>query len=109
MFMGRSFGYPMVPNAARAWFQISPPVEQYIVDLANATRNHREAALGVSPRASLNLMKGAKAMAMVKGRDFVTPTDVQDVARSVMSVRLIARSGDNAPDWAWEYPFHHRQ
>ncbi len=68
---------------------INELVKQYIVDLANATRTHREAALGVSPRASLNLMKGAKAMAMVKGRDFVTPDDVKAIATPIMAHRVL--------------------
>ena len=68
---------------------INELVKQYIVDLSNATRDHREAALGVSPRASLNLMKGAKAMAMVRGRDFVTPDDVKAIAVPVMAHRVL--------------------
>lgn len=68
---------------------INELVKQYIVDLANASRNHREAALGVSPRASLSLMKGAKAMAMVRSRDFVTPDDVKAIAVSVMAHRVL--------------------
>ena len=47
-------------------------VKQYIVELSNATRLHPEAALGVSPRASINLMKGGKAYAMLHERDFLT-------------------------------------
>jgi MoxR-like ATPase len=68
---------------------ISDLVKQYIVDLANASRDHREAALGVSPRASLSLMKGSKAMAMIKSRDFVTPDDVKVIAVSVMAHRVL--------------------
>jgi MoxR-like ATPase len=68
---------------------ISELVKQYIVDLSNATREHREAALGVSPRASLSLMKGAKAMAMIRARDFVTPDDVKAIAVSVMGHRVL--------------------
>jgi MoxR-like ATPase len=64
-------------------------VKQYIVDLANATRTHREAALGVSPRASLSLMKGARARAMLQGRDFVVPDDVKSIAVSVMAHRVL--------------------
>lgn len=64
-------------------------VKQYIVDLANATRSHREAALGVSPRASLSLMKGAKALAMLKGRDYVSPDDVKAIAVAVMAHRVL--------------------
>jgi MoxR-like ATPase len=68
---------------------INDLVKQYIVDLANATREHREAQLGVSPRASLNLMKGSKAMAMVRGRDYVVPDDVKAIAEAVMAHRVL--------------------
>ena len=68
---------------------INDLVKQYIVDLANATRDHRDAALGVSPRASLNLMKGSKAMAMVAGRDYVNPDDVKRIATAVMAHRVL--------------------
>ncbi len=68
---------------------IDPLVKQYIVDMANATRTHREAALGVSPRASLSLMKGAKAFAMLQGRDYVVPDDIKGIAVSVMAHRVL--------------------
>lgn len=64
-------------------------LKQYIVDLASATRTHREAALGVSPRASLSLMKGAKAYAMLQGRDYVIPDDVKAIAVAVMAHRVL--------------------
>lgn len=68
---------------------INDLVKQYIVDLSTATRSHRESSLGVSPRASLNLMKGSKAMAMVRGRDYVNPDDVKSIASSVMAHRVM--------------------
>ncbi|MSQ08434.1 MAG: MoxR family ATPase [Dehalococcoidia bacterium] len=68
---------------------IDPLVKQYIVDMANATRTHREAALGVSPRASLSLMKGAKAFALLQGRDYVVPDDIKGIAVSVMAHRVL--------------------
>ncbi len=68
---------------------IDPLVKQYIVDMASATRTHREAALGVSPRASLGLMKGAKAFALLQGRDYVVPDDVKGIAVSVMAHRVL--------------------
>ena len=64
-------------------------VKQYIVELSNATRSHRDASLGVSPRASLNLMKGAKAMALLRGRDYVIPDDVKFIAPAVMAHRVL--------------------
>ncbi len=64
-------------------------VKKYIVDLASTTRSHREVALGVSPRASLNLMKGAKAHAMFDGRDYAVPDDVKSIAHAVMAHRVL--------------------
>ncbi len=64
-------------------------IKQYIVDVANATRSHPDTTLGVSPRASINLMKGAKAFAMLQGRDYVIPDDVKAIAVPVMSHRVL--------------------
>lgn len=64
-------------------------IKQYIVDIANATRSHPDTTLGVSPRASINLMKGAKAFAMLQGRDYVIPDDVKAIAVAVMSHRVL--------------------
>jgi MoxR-like ATPase len=64
-------------------------IKEYIVALTNATRDHTDASLGVSPRASLALMRGAQARALIDGRDFVSPDDVKSLARAVMAHRLI--------------------
>ena len=64
-------------------------VKQYIVNLSNGTREHDDATLGVSPRASINLMKGSKAMAMLQGRDYVVPDDVKGIAVPVMAHRVL--------------------
>ena len=64
-------------------------IKQYIVDIANATRSHPDTTLGVSPRASINLMKGAKAFAMLQDRDYVIPDDVKAIAVPVMSHRVL--------------------
>ena len=64
-------------------------VKKYIVDIANATRNHPEAALGVSPRASINLMKGGKAYALLHERDYVIPDDVKAIASAVLAHRVL--------------------
>lgn len=68
---------------------IEDSVKTYIVELASATRRDGQIYLGVSPRASLALMKAAQAYALLKGRDFVTPDDVQYLAPFVFSHRLI--------------------
>ncbi|SFT65082.1 MoxR-like ATPase [Lishizhenia tianjinensis] len=61
----------------------------YIAAITVKTRNHGKVYLGASPRASLAILKSAKAMAAIKGRDFVTPDDIQFVAPHVLNHRLI--------------------
>lgn len=62
---------------------------QYIAQIINKTRNHGKLYLGGSPRASLSILKAAKAFAAIRGRDFVTPDDIQFVAIHVLNHRLI--------------------
>jgi MoxR-like ATPase len=68
--------------------QLAESVQQYLVDLAVATRNHRNITLGLSPRGLLIWQRVAQARAHLLGRDFVTPDDVQQVASPVLEVRL---------------------
>ncbi len=63
----------------------------YIVDLAEASRHHPDVALGASPRASLCLLKCARARALLDGRPYFTHEDVQAVALGVLGHRLIVR------------------
>lgn len=63
-------------------------VQEYLVDLAHATRNHAAVSLGLSPRGLLIWQRVAQAWAYLHGRDFVMPDDVQDVAPAVLEVRL---------------------
>lgn len=63
----------------------------YIVDLAEASRTHPDLSLGASPRASLCLLRCARARALLDGRHYFTHEDVQSVAQSVLSHRLIIR------------------
>jgi MoxR-like ATPase len=64
---------------------------KYIVDLAEASRDHPDVALGASPRASLCMLKCARARALLAGRHYFTHEDVQDVALGVLGHRLIIR------------------
>jgi MoxR-like ATPase len=64
---------------------------EYIVDLAEASRSHPDVALGASPRASLCLLRCARARALLDGRHYFTHEDVQAVAKPVLSHRLIVR------------------
>lgn len=67
----------------------SPAIRQYLVDLAGATRSSSAIRLGVSPRATLHLLRASRAHAALRGRDHVLPDDVQAVAVAVLAHRLI--------------------
>lgn len=62
---------------------------KYIASITHKTRNHGKIYLGGSPRASLSMLKAAKALAAIRGRDFVTPEDIQFVSKHVLNHRLI--------------------
>ena len=79
---------------AVAKISVNQRVQEYIVDLVEATRNNASIELGVSPRGMLLWQRMAQAWAMLQGRDFVTPSDVLQVAYPVLSVRLLATNGD---------------
>lgn len=67
---------------------ISDDVLNYIVNIVNQTRNHPHIAIGASPRGSIALMKGSKALAMLRGRDYVKPDDVKYLAPAILGHRL---------------------
>lgn len=73
---------------------IDEAVQRYIIALCEATRSHESVALGVSPRGMLIWQQVSKSWALLQGRDFVTPADVQAVAHPVLGVRLVARQFD---------------
>ena len=62
---------------------------QFIAHLVQSTRNHKSIYLGGSPRASLAIMNASKAIAAIKGRDFVTPEDILDVVPPILRHRII--------------------
>jgi len=64
-------------------------VRRYIVSLVEETRRHQDAALGASPRSSLGLFKGSRALALVRERDYVIPDDVKELAEPVLEHRVI--------------------
>jgi len=68
-------------------------VLDYVLDVADATRNHPEVALGASPRASLSVLHAAQAHATVTGRDFVSPDDVKAVAPASLAHRIVLANG----------------
>ena len=68
---------------------VGPEVRQYCVDLVTATRRMPELRLGASPRATLQLVRAARAQAALQGRGFVVPDDVRAVAVPVLAHRLL--------------------
>ena len=68
---------------------IEPQLIRFIAEIVNATRNNPSLFLGASPRASLAILKASKASAAIKGRDFVTPEDIVEMALPVMRHRII--------------------
>ena len=64
-------------------------VREYLVTLAEATRSHQDAALGASPRASLGLFRTGRALALIRGRDYVLPDDIKELAVPVLAHRLV--------------------
>ena len=67
------------------------PIIEYIAKLVRKTRENRNLVLGASPRASIWLLLGSKAQAALRGRNFVTPDDIKQLAAPVLRHRLILR------------------
>ena len=67
-------------------------VKQYVVRIAEETRRDRSVSLGASPRASLMLLTASMAWALLHGRDYVLPDDVQRMARPVLCHRMVMRT-----------------
>lgn len=68
---------------------IEPKLVEFIARIVNETRNNPALYLGASPRASLSILRASKASAALKGRDFVTPEDIKEVAGPVLRHRII--------------------
>lgn len=87
------FTADMILDIQRALPQVhgNDGLMQYIVDLAEASRVHPDLTLGASPRASLCLLRSARARALLDGRHYFTHEDVHAVARPVLAHRLIIR------------------
>ncbi|MES2445845.1 MAG: MoxR family ATPase [Bacteroidota bacterium] len=68
---------------------VEPKLLAYVAQITHETRNNKSLYLGASPRASLAMINGAKAIAAMAGRDFVTPDDIVKVATPVLSHRIM--------------------
>ena len=86
-----------VQRAVREVF-VEDLIRRYVVDLAGATRRHPDVYVGASPRASLALLRAAQALAILRGRDYVTPDDVKGLAAGVLSHRVIVQPAARVKD-----------
>lgn len=64
-------------------------IKEYIVALVEATRHHPSVHLGASPRGSLALFRSGQAMALLRGRDYVLPDDIKELAENTLAHRII--------------------
>jgi MoxR-like ATPase len=78
-------------QAAVETVTLDDSIVRYCVDLATATRDHKDVLTGSSPRGSLGLALAARGFAVVRGRDYVIPEDVKAVARTVLSHRITVK------------------
>ncbi|HYZ97977.1 MAG TPA: MoxR family ATPase [Acidimicrobiales bacterium] len=76
-------------SAAAKAVHVAPSLKAYLVDLAQATRRSPHLALGVSPRATLALLRVAKARAASRGRGYVIPDDAKELATPVLAHRML--------------------
>ena len=90
---------PVATSADVLWLRdqarqvyVADAIKVYITNLAQQTRRHPDVELGASPRASLMLLQAAKAAALLSGRDYVIPDDVQSLLHYVFDHRLIIRA-----------------
>ena len=70
---------------------VDPDIERYMVELVRATRTHRQAAMGASPRGTIALLKLTRAWAALRGRNYVLPDDVKRFAELGLAHRIIVQ------------------
>lgn len=70
---------------------VMKPLQEYIVRIARQTRTHEQLVLGVSPRGNVALQRCAQALALLRGRDFVTPDDIKSAMMAVAGHRVLTR------------------
>jgi MoxR-like ATPase len=69
--------------------RVEESVRHYVVNVCRLTRSHEDIELGASPRATMALYRTCQALAAVRGRDFVIPDDVKEMAPPVLTHRLV--------------------
>ena len=71
---------------------VDPVLRNYTVRIAQATRHHPEVELGASPRATLGLYRCSQALAVIRGREYVTPDEIKELAPYTLGHRIILKS-----------------
>jgi MoxR-like ATPase len=71
---------------------VDPQVRTYLLSLVTATREDNNLRAGISPRGSLALYRASQALASLRGRDYVSPTDIKEMATPVFCQRLLLSS-----------------
>jgi len=72
--------------------RVEDSLATYLLEIVNATRNHRSLYLGASTRAALALYRAAQALALVQGREYIVPDDIKTLAVSVLAHRVLPKS-----------------
>jgi MoxR-like ATPase len=85
-------GQVLAMQAAVTRVKVVPALHRYVVAILTATRATRDIYLGASPRAGIALVRAAKALAVLRGRDFVVPQDLKDLSARVLGHRIILSS-----------------
>ena len=83
----------MITAASRV--SMVDPLKNYLIDIAHASRKHPHVALGLSPRAIIQLARAVRALAAARGRDYTTPDDVKELAVPVLAHRRVLRNNNS--------------
>ena len=70
---------------------VDPAIDDYLLDIIHATRDHADLHVGVSTRAGLSLYRASQALALINGRSYVAPDDVKQLAVPALSHRVLLR------------------
>lgn len=86
--------FKTLQKAAENNVYVDDVVIKYIAEIVRKTRDHQQVEVGASPRGGLALLKTSRAMALIKGRDFVTPDDIKMLAVDALAHRIILKVED---------------
>jgi MoxR-like ATPase len=81
-----------------AQVKMDPALMDYLLDVVKATRGHEQLHTGISPRGSLALMQASQAVALIEGRDYVTPDDIKSMVIPVCAHRVITKNHMSSGD-----------